>query len=235
MSERQLTAYDVAGHYDDRYFADLASRYRERNRFARQRIANVFSLLPELRGKRVLDLGCGMGTFTLEAAQRGAASVGLDMMPAALHAALRVAREECVGEARFILGDAAQLPASNASFDVVLAADLTEHLDDLTLSRMLAEVRRVLKPGGHLVIYTPEATHFFEMLRERGVMKQDPSHIGIRRARELADLTRAAGFTPERVTYLPSHLPGLQQMERAFSRWIPLLRRRAGVVARRNA
>lgn len=235
MSDRQLTAYDVAGHYDDRYFADLASRYRQRNRFARQRIANVFSLLPELKGKRVLDLGCGMGTFTVEAAQRGAVAVGLDMMPTALQAALRVAREERVSDARFILGDAAQLPAAAATFDVVLAADLTEHLDDRTLGRMLAEVRRVLKPGGRLVLYTPEASHIFEVLRERGVMKQDPSHIGIRRARDLAALTRQAGFTPERVTYLPSHLPGLKQLERAFGRWIPLLRRRAGVVARRDA
>lgn len=234
MSDRPLTAYDVADHYDDQYFADLARRYRERNRFARQRIANVFSLLPELKGKRVLDLGCGMGTFTVEAAQRGAAAVGLDMMPSALKAALRVAREEKAAGARFILGDAAQLPAADASFDVVLAADLTEHLDDATLHRMLSEVRRVLKPGGQLVIYTPEASHIFEVLRERGVMKQDPSHIGIRHARQLANLSRSAGFTPQRVTYLPSHLPGLKQVERAFGRWIPLLRRRAGVVARRD-
>ena len=66
------TAYDVFDHYDDAYFADLAARYRTRSRFARQRIANVFSLLPDVRGKRVIDVGCGMGTFTFEAAARGA-------------------------------------------------------------------------------------------------------------------------------------------------------------------
>ena len=234
MTDRQLTAYDVAGHYDDSYFADLAARYRVRNRFARQRIQNVFSLVPELRGKRVLDLGCGMGTFTVEAAQRGADAVGLDMMTTALRAALQVAREEKTPSARFILGDAALLPARDAAFDIVLAADLTEHLDDTTLDRMLGEVKRVLAPGGRLVIYTPEATHFFEVLREKGVMKQDPSHIGVRTARQLAELVRAAGFTPERVTWLPSHLPLLKQAESWFGRWIPLLRRRAGVVARRD-
>ena len=42
------TAYDVAGHYDAGYYADLAARYRTRNRFARQRIANVLSLLTDL-------------------------------------------------------------------------------------------------------------------------------------------------------------------------------------------
>jgi hypothetical protein len=43
-----------------------------------------------------------------------------------------------------------------------------------------------------------------------------------------------AGFSVERRTWLPSHLPGLSQAERALARWVPLLRRRAGLVARRR-
>jgi hypothetical protein len=42
-------------------------------------------------------------------------------------------------------------------------------------------------------------------------------------------------FDLERLTYLPSHLPGWNLLERALGRWVPLLRRRAGVVARRRA
>ena len=229
------TAYDVAGHYDERYFADLAARYRRRTRFARQRIANVFSMLPDVRSRTVLDLGCGMGTFTLEAARRGARAVGVDMMAAALRAAARVAGEENVPTARFVLGDVAALPARTGSTDVVLAADLTEHLDDATFQAMLSETRRVLRPGGHVVLYTPEASHLFERLRDAGIMKQDPSHIAVRNGRELAAALQRAGFTVERVRYLPSHLPGWNLLERAFARWLPLLRRRAGVVARRTA
>jgi ubiquinone/menaquinone biosynthesis C-methylase UbiE len=235
MSERQLTAYDVAGHYDEEYFADLSARYRQRNRFARQRIKNVFTLLPPLQGKRLLDLGCGMGTFTVEAAQRGAIAVGLDMMSTALQAAARVAHDEKVDSARFVQGDAARLPVRDQTLDVVLAADVTEHLDDLTLRRMLAEARRVLAVNGLLVLYTPDAAHIFEHLRARGIMTQDPSHIGVRTTQQLATIAREAGFRIERMTYLPSHLPGLQLLEHAFARWIPWLRRRAGVVARREA
>jgi hypothetical protein len=77
MKRRHLTAYDVAEHYDEAYFADLTARYRTRNRFARRRISNVLSLLPELAGATLLDVGCGMGTFTVETAARGA-------MPSAL-------------------------------------------------------------------------------------------------------------------------------------------------------
>jgi ubiquinone/menaquinone biosynthesis C-methylase UbiE len=232
MSKR-LTAYDVADHYDEAYFADLAGRYRARNRFARQRIANVFSLLPEVRGRTLLDLGCGMGTFTLEAAGRGARALGIDMMPAALKAAARVAAEERVQDARFALGDVARLPVRTGAADVVLAADLTEHLDDDTFNAMLTETRRVLKPGGHIVLYTPEASHVFERLRDSGIMKQDPSHIAVRTGAQLAAAVQDSGFQLLRLSYLPSHLPGLNFFERAFARWIPLLRRRAGVVARR--
>jgi ubiquinone/menaquinone biosynthesis C-methylase UbiE len=231
--KEKVTAYDVFDHYDDAYFADLAARYRTRNRFARQRVANVFSLMPELKGKRFLDVGCGMGTFTLEAARRGARAVGVDLAPAAIPAAQRTAREEGIAAAAFVLADAARLPIRSASADVVVAADFTEHLDDDTLERVFNEIVRVMSSGGVLIIYTPEANHIFERLRDRGIMKQEPSHIGIRSAEELAYATERAGFKVEKIRYLPSHLPLLNLLERALARWVPLLRRRVGLIARK--
>jgi cyclopropane fatty-acyl-phospholipid synthase-like methyltransferase len=227
------TAYDVSAHYDEAYFADLSERYRTRNRFARQRIANVFSLVPDVRGLRVLDIGCGMGTFTLEAAQRGAQyALGLDLAASGIGAAARMARDEGVERCSFLLADAARLPVATAAADAAIAADFTEHLDDETLRRVLREAARALRPGGRLILYTPEASHLFERLRDRGVLlEQEPSHIGIRSAEELARFARDAGFAIEHVTYLPSHLPLWNLLERAFARWIPLLRRRIGLVA----
>ncbi|HUP90375.1 MAG TPA: methyltransferase domain-containing protein [Longimicrobiales bacterium] len=234
--DKTLTAYDVSDHYDDAYFADLSARYRTRNRFARQRIANVFSLLPELRDQSFLDVGCGMGTFSLEAAKRGARAVGLDLAAAGIKAAKRVAKDENVETASFILSDAARLPLRTGSTDVVVAADFTEHLDDDTLGRVLQEISRVTRTGGTFVIYTPEASHVFERLRDKGILlEQEPSHIGIRSAGELGAFTEKYGFKVERISYLPSHLPGWNILERAFWRWIPLLRRRIGLVARRVA
>ena len=231
------TAYDVFDHYDDAYFADLAARYRTRNRFARQRIANVFSLLPNVKGLRVMDVGCGMGTFTFEAAARGARfALGLDLAPTGIAAAARIAREDDVRDCSFLLADAAVLPVRTASADVAIAADFTEHLDDDTLRRVMSEAARIVKPNGTLIIYTPEASHVFERLRDRGILlEQEPSHIGIRSAAELARFASAAGFTVDRVTYLPSHLPVWNLLERGLGRWVPLLRRRIGLVARKNA
>lgn len=233
MTKPGVTAYDVADHYDDAYFDDLVNRYRTRNRFARQRIANVFELLPrELQGRRLLDLGCGMGTFAVEAAARGAYATGIDPAPAAVAAARRVAAAEHAS-ATFVRADAAALPVASTSCDVVLAADVTEHLDDDTLARILAESLRVLRPGGALVLYTPEQSHVFERLRDLGMLDPDPSHIGVRSADALAAAARAAGFRIERVCWLPSHLPGWNLLERGLSRWVPLLRRRIGLVATR--
>lgn len=234
MTGKELTAYDVAGHYDRGYFQDLARRYRTRNRFARQRIANVFELMPEVRGKRVLDVGCGMGTFTVEAARRGAASaLGVDFAPEAVATAREVAAAEGVSGAVFTEADATALPLPPESLDVVLAADVTEHLDDATLAGVLADARRVLRPGGTLVLYTPEASHLFERLRALGTLNPDPSHIGVRSAAELADAVRSAGFEAVRTRWLPSHLLGWNLLERGLGRWVPLLRRRIGLVARR--
>jgi ubiquinone/menaquinone biosynthesis C-methylase UbiE len=236
MKNTSLTAYDVADHYDEAYFADLSARYRKRNRFARQRIANVFSLLPPIEGKRLLDVGCGMGTFALEAATRGARAVGLDLAPAGIAAAQRIAREAGVAHASFSQADAAKLPFASEAADVVIAADFTEHLDDVTLRSVLAELARVTKRDGSLIIYTPAASHIFEQLRDRGVLlEQEPSHIGIRSAEELGRATERAGFRVERISYLPSHLPIWNLLERAFARWVPLLRRRIGLVARKPA
>lgn len=230
-----ITAYDVSDHYDDAYFADLSARYRTRNRFARRRIANVFSLTADVKNLRVIDIGCGMGTFTFEAAARGARyALGLDLAVSGIAAAARIARAQQTQGCSFLLADAAALPVAASTADVAIAADFTEHLDDQTLRRVLSEAARVLKPAGKLIIYTPAASHIFERLRERGILlEQEPSHIGIRSAQELTEFARHAGFEVERVTYLPSHLPAWNLLERTFARWVPLLRRRIGLVARK--
>jgi SAM-dependent methyltransferase len=130
--------------------------------------------------------------------------------------------------------DAAALPLGRGCADVVLAADLTEHLDDVTLARVLREAQRILADDGRLVLYTPERDHALERLRERGVLRQDPSHIGVRTAAQLRDAVEAAGFAVERVCWLPSHLPLLSLAERWLARRVPLLRRRVGLVATRR-
>ena len=110
-------------------------------------------LLRELRpGDRVLDLGCGEGTFTalIAAAQPPPASViGAEVARAAIERA-RAAHPGI--DFRLVSLDA-PLPFGDNSFDLVWASEVIEHVSDT--ARWLSEVRRVLSPDGRLLITTP--------------------------------------------------------------------------------
>ena len=93
----------------------------------------------------VLDVGCGEGRFCRMLAARGLSPVGIDLAPALLEAARR---RHPAGDYR--LADAARLPFGEAAFDLVVA--YLSLIDIPDLARAIAEMHRVLRPGGHLLI-----------------------------------------------------------------------------------
>jgi demethylmenaquinone methyltransferase/2-methoxy-6-polyprenyl-1,4-benzoquinol methylase len=113
-----------------------------------------------LAGKpqRVLDLGCGTGDLAIDIArlaEKGVEIIGLDYSPPMLELARRKAAKAGVGEkVTFLHGDAARLPFPDAYFDVV---GISFTFRNLTYKNPLgplhlAEVMRVLKPGGYYVV-----------------------------------------------------------------------------------
>lgn len=107
-------------------------------------------LAAELRaGDRVLDLGCGAGEFTAIASELGAGVVGAEVARGALERARRSYPEL---DFRLVPIDG-PLPLEDNSFDVVWASEVIEHVADT--ARWLSEVRRILVPGGRLLLTTP--------------------------------------------------------------------------------
>jgi len=95
----------------------------------------------------VLDVGCGAGAALAPAAQRAASAVGVELSPAMAERA-RVAAPS----AEVLVGDAAALDLPDRSFDVVVSAFVVFFMPDPTAA--LREWRRLLRPGGRLVIAT---------------------------------------------------------------------------------
>ncbi|MFT0763399.1 methyltransferase domain-containing protein [Actinomyces sp. F1_1611] len=170
---------------------------------ARRGIADSAAyLLPSLGpGLRVLDVGCGPGSITRELAERfpGSQFVGVDREPAVL-------RTGDLPNLRFEVGDAYQLAFPDASFDVVHAHQVLQHLGDPVAA--LREFRRVVRPGGivaardvdyeGLTWYPrlPELDRWLEIYLQ--IARQHGGEPAA--ARHLRAWFRAAGFTDLQVT-----------------------------------
>ncbi len=100
-------------------------------------------------GERVLDIGCGEGAFSAEIVRAGGVVIGVEVAQAAID---RARRRHPDLDVRLVEIDGA-LPFDDGSFELVWASEVLEHVTDT--ARWLSEVRRVLSPGGRLLVTTP--------------------------------------------------------------------------------
>jgi len=113
-------------------------------------------------GRRVLDLGCGIGYGAELLSPPARAVVSLDR-DAATIASARTLHSGAVGV--FLIADACRLPIASASFDAVVAFELIEHVS--AQPALVAEIRRVLRPDGLLLISSPDTLVYAGKLGER--------------------------------------------------------------------
>lgn len=222
--------------YDSsRYFDDGAAHLVDHeSAFQRYRVRKVLEIHTPERSDRVVDLGCGWGTFGFALAGRVLDVVGVDFSTRSIELCEAQARGAGVENVRFVCADAGDTGLDADSFDVALAADLFEHLYPDDSSRVAREAYRILKPGGRFVTWTPHRGHVLEVLKNRDIiLKRDVSHVDYKSMDRMRALLIGAGFEIDRAFYVESHLPVLRTLERALQRFVPLLRRRIAVLGRK--
>ena len=112
-------------------------------------LRRAFALAQIRPSDRLLDLGCGAGDLTADLRPAVASIVGVDVAEAALRRAR--ARHPDIP---FVLADLdGALPLEDNAFDAVWSSEVIEHVADT--ARWMSEVRRVLRPGGRLLLTTP--------------------------------------------------------------------------------
>ena len=154
-------------------YYDLLARLGMRERHLKGRVIDLAQFAP---GRRMLDLGCGTGTLVLMARRRhpGATVIGVDGDPVILGIARRKARRAGIS-VQLDQGMAYALPYADGSFDAVVSTLTFHHLTPDQQARALAEVRRVLRPGGRLVIADVTRPH------NRLMRLAQRLHMGFRR------------------------------------------------------
>ena len=126
-----------------------ALRLYEKSPLKRDKVGALVSVLGDVKGKRCLDLGSDNGVVSLLLRRQGGSWASGDLTEETVEA-IRALVETDVH-----LVSEGSLPFANAEFDLVAVVDMLEHVEDE--GRFVAELTRVLKPGGRLIVNTPHA------------------------------------------------------------------------------
>lgn len=158
-----------------------ALRLFEKSPLKRDKVAALIGALGEVTGRRCLDLGSDNGVVSLLLRRQGGSWASGDLTPETVEAIRGLVETDVhlVTETR--------LPFVNAEFDVVVVADMIEHTHDD--AAFVAELARVLRPGGRLIVNTPHARNTMLRRLRLALGQTDEKHGHVR-----------AGYTRETLT-----------------------------------
>ncbi len=190
--EKERKIWDrLAANYDN----NTGSTYKEAYRDSIARIKKL------LKGsERVLEIGCGTGIVSLGIAPQAGSVTGVDISPEMIGRAKAKAVSENVQNATFEIFDGYSLPFNDGSFDVVLLFNILYIVKEP--ETLLAEARRLLKPGGILAtatdclaepvdLYSRIVMAFEWMMHKMGTI----AFIAFYRKKDVEDLIERNGFT----------------------------------------
>jgi len=165
--EKVFDKYEKRGNQNWREM--IARDPRRFNAYQQARYDWILKTAGDVRGKKVLDAGCGGGSLSYLLAKAGASVVGVEYDERGVAFArgnLASADPHKRLSYEFMQGSVYELPFPDTSFDLVVSCEVIEHLDKP--EKMLSEIKRVLKLGGKVILTTPYR------LTE---LPKDPNHV----------------------------------------------------------
>ena len=223
--------YDSSDYFDNE---DTAHLNNHDSPFQRYRIQKVREIHVPGPHDRIVDLGCGWGTLGFALAPDVAEVTGVDFSERSIAICEERLEEQPTANLRFLCADAGATGLPSDTFDLVLAADLFEHVYPEDSERIATEAFRILSPGGRFATWTPHRGHILEVLKNRDIiLKRDISHVDYKSIDAMRGLLGDAGFNIERSYYVESHLPIFRALERATQVFLPFMRRRIAVLGRK--
>jgi SAM-dependent methyltransferase len=162
-------------------------------------LARFLSLVAPRREERAVDVACGPGLLVKAVAPLVAEVVGLDLTPAMVAKGREIARGAGLRGARFAVADALALPLADASRDLALTRLALHHIPEP--AQAIAEMARVLRPGGRLAIFDLVASEDAEVAatQDRVERLRDPSHARVLPLSETVRAVGLAGLEPARL------------------------------------
>jgi SAM-dependent methyltransferase len=158
LSSQEIISRD----YDERIEAlgvnhAIKAYWEPEDEVNKRRIEIISDAIGAKKGEVVIDVGCGVGTFTYRAALKGAKAIGVDYSLQSLRIAKSLSEKRLRNNAwiGFVVADATSLPFKDSSADVIVSADFIEHIDDSQKERFLDESVRLLRRDGRMVVFTP--------------------------------------------------------------------------------
>jgi 2-polyprenyl-3-methyl-5-hydroxy-6-metoxy-1,4-benzoquinol methylase len=204
-------------------------------RFYEFRIAKVLEIYSPTKEEYVVDLGCALGTFCFVLAPRCKQVIGVDYSTKAIAICNNLQRKSPNNNVKFICSAVHDTGLESGSVDVVICADLVEHLYPAVFEKTLDESRRLLRKHGKLVVWTPHRGHIIEILANNDMfLKRNVTHVDYKSMDCLLNNLQKRNFAIKKAYYTESHIPVFRIFEKLLLPVLPVMRRRIAVLAEKE-